>query len=479
VTKKCISKKWAEFRFSVIGNLLASPPPFGKLKEELKLLADRKWQHPISGEVRTFHWQTIEEWYYKAKNDLESPVEILKKQVRSDRGKSRTLTDEVKQIILQRYEEYKFWSYQLHRDNLVIDLKNKNISPIPSYSTVRRYLQSIGRFKMKQSRSNSRPGYKVALARKEQFEIRSYENQYVNGLWHLDFHHCSRPIITSQGEIVYPLCLAIIDDHSRLLCHIQWYLTESAEDLIHGFSQALQKRGIPRSLMTDNGAAMTSEEFTTGLLKLGIVHETTLPYSPYQNGKQEVIWGQLEGRLMAMLRNQKVVTLKQLNDLTIAWAEIEYNKSNHSEINSTPINRFLNHSDVARDTPSFEKLALAFRRDVERQLRRSDGTIHLEGKRFEVPFQYKHFKEIRVQYAKWDLSFVHIVDYADKPLAQIFPVDKEKNASGRRKKIPNQSEVLSESSKNSESDDLPPLLKHIENEYKKTGLPPAYLPKNQ
>jgi putative transposase len=48
--------------------------------------------------------------------------------------------------------------------------------------------------------------------------------------------------------------------------------------------------------MTDNGAAMMAEEFTGGLHALGIVHQTTLPYSPQQNGKQEVFWARLEGR---------------------------------------------------------------------------------------------------------------------------------------------------------------------------------------
>jgi hypothetical protein len=34
--------------------------------------------------------------------------------------------------------------------------------------------------------------------------------------------------------------------------------------------------------MTDNGAAMQAEEFRCGLHTLSILHETTLPYSPYQ-----------------------------------------------------------------------------------------------------------------------------------------------------------------------------------------------------
>lgn len=48
----------------------------------------------------------------------------------------------------------------------------------------------------------------------------------------------------------------ILDDHSRLCCHLQWYLSEIAEALVHGFSQAIQKCGLPRALLTDNGPAM-------------------------------------------------------------------------------------------------------------------------------------------------------------------------------------------------------------------------------
>ena len=122
-------------------------------------------------------------------------------------------------------------------------------------------------------------------------EIRSFEVEYVNALWHLDFHHGSIKILDANGEWIKPLLLCILDDHSRLVCHAQWYFDETAETLVHGFMQALQKRGIPRSLMSDNGAAMISAEFTEGLSRLSIIHDTTLPYSPYQNGKQEVLWG--------------------------------------------------------------------------------------------------------------------------------------------------------------------------------------------
>jgi hypothetical protein len=184
--------------------------------------------------------------------------------------------------------------------------------------------------------------------------------------------------------------LAILDDHSRLVCHAQWYLSETAEDLIHGLTQAFLKRGLPRSLMTDNGSAMIAAETRQGLQRLSIIHETTLPYSPYQNGKQETFWSQVEGRLLAMLDNYADLTLAFLNEATQAWIEMEYHRAIHSETGQTPLKRFLESPGVGRDCPSAETLRLAFTQQTTRTQRRSDGTVSLDGTRFEIPSRFQH-----------------------------------------------------------------------------------------
>jgi hypothetical protein len=120
-------------------------------------------------------------------------------------------------------------------------------------------------------------GAQVTEHRIETREIRSYESEYINALWHLDFHHGSLRVLINKGRWIYPLLLGIIDDHSRLCCHAQWYLAEGAEELCHGLCQALQKRALPQALMSDNGSAMLAAETTEGLARLGIVHEKTLP----------------------------------------------------------------------------------------------------------------------------------------------------------------------------------------------------------
>ena len=77
---------------------------------------------------------------------------------------------------------------------------------------------------------------------------------------------------------------------------------------------------------------MVAAETEQGLTRLGIVAEHTLPYSPHQNGKQEFFWNQVEGRLLPMLEGVPDLTLRALNEATLAFVEMEYNRKTHSEL---------------------------------------------------------------------------------------------------------------------------------------------------
>jgi transposase InsO family protein len=469
------SAAWARFRFSVVGHLLSAPPARGMLRPAIEELAAKTWAHPLSGCHVQFATTTIERWYYLARNQKLDPLGVLRRAVRKDCGKG-SLAEAVAAQLVAQYGQHPHWSYQLHYDNLAALVKQKPLlGSLPSYSTVRRHMQAKG-LRRKSRSPKSRPGEARAAQRRQAREIRSYEAEYVGSLWHLDFHHGSLKVITSRGEWQRPLALGILDDHSRLCCHLQWYLSETAEDLVHGLSQAIQKRGLPRALMTDNGAAMVAEEVTEGLVRLGIVHERTLPYSPYQNGKQEAFWGTVEGRLMAMLDGQPELTLGFLNEVTQAWGEIEYNRALHRELGCSPVERFAQSRDVLRESPTSAALRDAFRLEDKRRQRHSDGTISLDGVRFEIPSRFRHFRDVVVRYARWDLSRVDLVDPRHgTPLAALYPLDRTANADSRRcvveptgRTVPAVEITL--------IGDLPPLLKKILADYSATGLPPAYLP---
>lgn len=344
----------------------------------------------------------------------------------------------------------------------------------PSYSTLLRYMQQQGLVKRITTTSTDRAGQRRALSRLERYEVRSFESDLVGALFHLDFHHCSRKVLDIRQGWVTPIALAVIDDCSRLVCHLQWYLHERAQELVHGVIQAFLKIGLPRALMSDNGAAMISAEFTEGLSRLGIVQSTTLPYSPYQNGKQERYFSSLEGRLIAMLEGIDDLSLQRLNEVSQAWVEMEYNRSLHRELGVTPARKYLDTKAVLRPASSFQELQMAFRKRIRRKQRKTDGTVSIEAQRFEIPSAYRTLKDIAIDYASWNLGLVHMVDRrTGAVLCQLRPINKSANASGQRRQI-----ITSQPSPTPCSGE-PPLLKKLLEDWAATGLPPRYLAHNE
>lgn len=477
--KPSIHERWAHLRFSVVGALLAAPPSRGDLQHELEQLAKKSWLHPVTTEPTRFGLSTIERWYYQAKKTRTDPVGVLRRKIRKDSGRQAALSEPLKQRLRAQHAAHRSWSYQLHYDNLrALLAAEPQLGELPSYSTVRRYMKAVGLNRRRRLGGTPTDGTRQAELRLDEREVRSYENGFVNGLWHLDFHHGRKKVLTANGEWMTPLCLGILDDHSRLCAHLQWYFAESAENLVHGLIQAIHKRGLPRSLMTDNGSAMISAETRQGLGRLSVLHVTTLPHSPYQNAKQESFWGQLEGRLVAMVENVPDLTLAMLNEATQAWVELEYNRKLHTEIGMAPLRRYLDGKDVGRPGPSSEQLRLAFCAEERRTQRRSDGTFSLEGRRFELPSRYRHLEHVTLRFAGWDLSQVHLADErTGAVLCRLYPLDKQANADGQRRSLEPLAPPLSAGTPPSPV--VPPLLKKLLTDYAATGLPPAYLPKDE
>jgi transposase InsO family protein len=462
--------RWARLRFSIIGPLLAAPPAPGELHAELVLLASKIWRHPASGLDVVFGVSTLQRWYYMARR-ANDPVAALKDRLRGDIGRFPSLTPLVIETLTTQYREHQGWTAQLHFDNLRAALKGSDTT-IASYPTIRRYLKAQGMFRQA-SPKRATAGALAARDRLERLEVRSFEVDHVCALWHLDFHHGSRRVLTRRGDWVTPMLLGVIDDRSRLVCHLQWYLDETAESLIHALCQAFMKRGLPRALMTDNGAAMLAEETTNGLAKLGVLHQTTLPYSPYQNAKQESFWGRIEGRLMALLEGEESLTLDALNLATQAWTEQEYHRTRHTEINATPLAHYLAGPTVRRECPAAAVLSAAFRVEVRRKQRRSDGTVSLEGGRFEIPSSYRHLERVHLQYVRWDLTRVDLVDpRTGTILCAVKPLDKSANANGQRRRLAQAVTDLSPL----QPAGLPALMTALLADYAATGVPPAYLP---
>lgn len=182
---------------------------------------------------------------------------------------------------------------------------------------------------------------------------------------------------------------------------------------------------------------------------------------------------------MAMLEGEPELTLELLNRATQAWIEQEYHRRVHSETQQTPLERCLSSPSVVRPCPSSDALRRAFRMELRRKQRLSDGTITAFGIRYELPSAYRTLLWVSVRVARWDLSSIDLIDSrSGAHLATLLPLDREKNADRRRRALPAHDQNTPDLDGVSRRAGVAPLLQKLMADYSATGLPPAYLPKD-
>ena len=105
--------RWARLRFAVVGPLLASPPPKGRLGAELERLSRQSWEHPSGRGPVSFSAKTIQRWYYQARAEDQDPVTALKRRARGDAGRGRAMSASLIAALRDQYRVHPSWSMQL------------------------------------------------------------------------------------------------------------------------------------------------------------------------------------------------------------------------------------------------------------------------------------------------------------------------------------------------------------------------------
>lgn len=123
--------------------------------------------------------------------------------------------------------------------------------------------------------------------RPSQIKFVKYEYPRPNDLWHTDWSDCP---FTGKKLI------AFIDDHSRYIVHAEYFENATTENTLLAFSNAIQKYGIPKAILTDNGTQFTpargeSGPFTKWCEQKGIKHILGRVHHPQTNGKIERWFG--------------------------------------------------------------------------------------------------------------------------------------------------------------------------------------------
>jgi hypothetical protein len=229
--------RWAQLRLMVIGPLLAAPPEPGELQERLRELADKSWKHPSTGEPTKFGVSTLERWLYAARNNEQNPMQALERKTHALAGQHPSVTEPVRAALRAQHREHPSWSYQLHYDNLgALAEREPEPGQLPSYGSMRRWMKKSGLMRVRRKKRRNNAEHSTPFEAREQ---RSFEVQHPHALWHLDFHKGSRKVILPDGHWHTAQLLGILDDCTRLCCHLQWYLIEDTQALVHGLSQAL------------------------------------------------------------------------------------------------------------------------------------------------------------------------------------------------------------------------------------------------
>ncbi len=127
--------------------------------------------------------------------------------------------------------------------------------------------------------------------RNKPVRVKSFERACPNDLWQTD-------IMTFMLKGQYRVYLiGFMDDNSRFLVGWGLYRFQKADNVQEVFRAAIEKRGLPKEVLSDNGRQYHSwrgtSKFTSMLTKLGIRHIRSRPYHPQTCGKIESFWRNL------------------------------------------------------------------------------------------------------------------------------------------------------------------------------------------
>ncbi|WP_080418415.1 DDE-type integrase/transposase/recombinase [Burkholderia ubonensis] len=357
----------ALFRLSVLGPIVSRERlERGELLQLLRQLALREYAIPGSRR-RHISERTLQTWYYAWRRD---GVKGLASQPRVDAGRSK-LPETVQAAVLAAKRENPQRSVRQIR--LLLEAAGVVARGTLSRCAVHRLLRAHGLSHI------AGP----AVVREEK---RSFVAEYAGSIWYGDVMH--GPTFSFGGARRKTYLVSLMDDASRLVAHSAFCLSETALEIEGVLKQALLRRGIPRMLVVDNGAAYRAATLQTICADLGIRLVHCQPYQPTSKGKLERWHRTVREQFLAELDTTHIRDLADLNARLWAWVEQAYHREPHSALGKevSPLVRYQQDLPRIRALGGLApKLDELFLHRVERRVRR-DGTVSYDGRVFEVPY---------------------------------------------------------------------------------------------
>ena len=351
----------AKFRFGVIADFVTGVRlGHGEREKLMREKCARQYDIPGTGRTRVSRG-TIELWITKYRSGGQQLTGLMPA-TRIDKGVYKCLDVNVRMALRDlRIEDPK-----ATLPVLITRLRNKHLlGPEENLnsSNCYRFLNSV----------------EVDCGGERNADRRRFEAEYPNAIWQCDILHGPQVRLPDGTTKKSYLC-GIMDDHSRLLVHGQFYLNETAGSLKDCLRQAIQKRGVPQKFYVDNGACYRSESLENTCAWIGTALIHSRPYIPQGRGKIERFFRTVRESFLK-IHEDRTLTLEKLNELFDSWLD-EYHSREHSSLGTTPIEKFT--ADMSSVRPAPANLIEHFRESETRLVRR-DRTVQLNGSVFEIP----------------------------------------------------------------------------------------------
>ncbi len=352
--------------------------------------------------IKKFHPSTFKSWLRKyRKNGFDG----LYKADRADKGKSKKLTDKIKDGVNKIIEDYSVPSYsELYRKLMQLGYLDENYI---HYQTLRKYLQD----------NNIKLKPKNIIARKK------FEAEWINSLWTSDYMH--GPYLRSGKRKRKAILCSIIDDRSRVIVGFNWSFHENTLSLQTALKKAFLTYGLCERFYCDNGPAFVSSHITIICARLGVSLIHSKPYDSPSRGKIERFNRTVRQMFLPDI-NTDSLTISELNTKFEFWLKNSYHKKIHTGISMAPMDRFLhelNNTKIKRI--SEDELENHFLATIKRKVK-NDSTVSIEGVLYEVPAKYIG-SYVEIRFPLYDETRIYLYENGNS-VCRLKKVDIHENA---------------------------------------------------
>jgi transposase InsO family protein len=354
----------ALFRYGLIADLLHLPPGHRRLQAQLREKADREYEIPGSARRRVAA-ETLRDWLYAYRR---GGFDALKPRPRRDTGHARALPQPVADQLCALKEAHPAFSVAM----LIATARQQQLVPpeiVLAPATVHRLLSRQGLM----ARPPDEPTSK---------DRRRFAFDAPNELWMSDVMHGPSVLDVDDRRRHKTYLIALLDDATRLIPAAAFARSETVAAFLPVFERAVRRRGLPKRLFVDNGAAYRSRHLALVCAKLGVTLIHARPFQPQSKGKLERWFRTVRGQLVPTLTDADTRDLEALNRRLWAWIEEEYHYAPHRGlVGITPIDRWATTSaHIQLPTSDLSEVFLF----EEKRKVQQDRTVSLHGVAYEV-----------------------------------------------------------------------------------------------